>query len=237
MNRVSTSVEDFLKILYQLERNPSADVKSKAMADLLGISNAAITDMAKKLEKKGLVNYEKYKQLSLTDEGERIAVTLIRKHRLWETLLHRLFDLDMREIHVEAEDLEHATSDLLAERISAYLGHPQYDPHGDPIPDSDGNIAHEEGVLLLSHVPKGRYEVVRIASSDHDFFQFCKDHHITLSARVEIVHHYEKMEAISMEVEGKSIVLPRAFANQVYVKSMEECVEEPTHNLEEKSVC
>ncbi len=220
MLSTSVSIENFLKIIYQLERNPERHPKTGVIAERLKISNAATTDMAKKLSEKGLIHYEKYKPLSLTKAGRDVAINLIRKHRLWETFLHKVFEFDLNQIHVEAEDLEHATSDNLANKISEFLGHPQYDPHGDPIPDVNGLIPENLDVSLLSNMKKGTYQVARISSSDNDFFAFCKAHNIFLQSELEVVQHFEKIASISIKINGNIIVLPRTFANNIYVKPL-----------------
>ncbi|MDX1317419.1 MAG: metal-dependent transcriptional regulator, partial [Xanthomarina gelatinilytica] len=137
---MSVAIENFVKAIYKNDNNDSNDTKPGNIAKKLGISNAAATDMAKKLASKNLLQYEKYQSLQLTDEGTKMALNVIRKHRLWEALLFKLFDMSLHEIHRESELLEHATSNFLADRISEYLGNPKFDPHGDPIPNANGEI-------------------------------------------------------------------------------------------------
>ncbi len=213
----SISIEDFLKIIYQLEQNPETTPKTGIVAQKLNISNAATTDMAKKLSEKGLIHYKKYKPFSVTEEGRKIAVNLIRKHRLWETFLHHVFEFDLNEIHFEAEALEHATSDNLANKISNFLGHPLYDPHGDPIPDENGSLPKKKDISILSNVEKGVYKIARISSSDHTFFNFCKENKITLQAKVEVLQIFEEIGSMSIKIDERTIVLPKMFTNNIYV--------------------
>jgi DtxR family transcriptional regulator, Mn-dependent transcriptional regulator len=135
---MSVSIENFIKAIYKQGIHSVADTRLSTIARLLSISNAAATDMARKLAKKGIVNYVKYKPLSLTEYGLNLALNVIRKHRLWESFLYKTLNLSLHEIHREAELLEHQTSDLLAEKIENYLGFPATDPHGDPIPALNG---------------------------------------------------------------------------------------------------
>ena len=137
---MSVAIENFVKAIYKNDKHDSNDTKPGNIAKKLGISNAAATDMAKKLAEKDLLNYEKYQALQLTDKGEKMALNVVRKHRLWEALLFKMFDMSLHDIHREAELLEHQTSDLLANKISEYLGNPKFDPHGDPIPNELGEI-------------------------------------------------------------------------------------------------
>ncbi len=133
MGNNSVSVENIVKAIYS-SHTLGENVKTGTLAKKLNVSAAAITDISRKLSAKGIIDYEKYKGLSLTMKGRRIALNVIRKHRLWETFLHETLDLSLTEIHDEAEHLEHQTSDFLADKISEYLGHPNKDPHGQEIP-------------------------------------------------------------------------------------------------------
>ena len=110
------------------------------LADKLEVSNAASTDMVKRLNTQGLLRYEKYKGVELTDQGEKLALRTIRRHRLWETFLINTLGLSWSEVHEEAEVLEHQTSDFLIDKIDQFLDYPEFDPHGDPIPSKDGKI-------------------------------------------------------------------------------------------------
>ena len=141
---MSVAIENFVKAIYKNDMQDNNDTKPGNIAKKLGISNAAATDMAKKLATKDLLHYEKYQALQLTEKGTKMALNVVRKHRLWEALLFKMFDMSLHEIHREAELLEHETSDFLANKISEYLGNPKFDPHGDPIPNADGEITTED---------------------------------------------------------------------------------------------
>lgn len=133
----SQSVEDFLKAIYRLQR--AADrVSTSALAEALNISAPAVTDMAQRLVEEGAVDYVKYRGVRLTDQGERIALKMLRRHRLIEAYLVQDLGYELHEVHDEAEALEHTVSDRFVEAISRKLNDPSYDPHGDPIPDMAG---------------------------------------------------------------------------------------------------
>lgn len=134
MENNSVSVENIVKAIYS-SHTLGENVKTGTLAEKLNVSAAAITDISRKLSAKGIIDYEKYKGLSLTMKGRRIALNVIRKHRLWETFLHETLGLSLTETHDEAENLEHQTSDFLADKLSEYLGHPDKDPHGQEIPE------------------------------------------------------------------------------------------------------
>ena len=160
--------------IYKNQKNDAYDTKPGNIAKKLGISNAAATDMAKKLSARNLINYEKYQQLTLTKEGTKMALDVVRKHRLWEAFLFKTFDMSLHDIHREAELLEHQTSDFLAEHLSAYLGNPEFDPHGDPIPNAAGEITTTDTSIALSKAKAGKsYKITRLLSDDKEFFDFC----------------------------------------------------------------
>jgi len=176
---MSVAIENFVKAIYNNDKHDIKDTKPGNIAKQLGISNPAATDMAKKLAAKDLLHYEKYQALQLTEKGTKMALNVVRKHRLWEAFLFKMFDLSLHDIHREAELLEHQTSDLLAEKISEYLGHPKFDPHGDPIPNSNGEITTKDTSISLSEAKEGEtYIIARLMSDDKEFFEFCAQNEI-----------------------------------------------------------
>ena len=134
--------ENYLKAIYKLaEAEPdTAGVSTNRIAAALTTRAASVTDMLRRLAEKGLLNYEKYRGVQLTTEGQRLALLTIRKHRLWEVFLVQQLGFNWDEVHEVAEELEHVASPLLMRRLDAFLGHPALDPHGDPIPGEDGAI-------------------------------------------------------------------------------------------------
>ena len=170
---MSVAIENFVKAIYNNDKHDIKDTKPGNIAKQLGISNPAATDMAKKLAAKDILHYEKYQALQLTEKGKKMALNVVRKHRLWEAFLFKMFDLSLHDIHREAELLEHQTSDLLAEKISEYLGHPKFDPHGDPIPNADGEITTKDTSISLAEAEEGKtYTIARLMSDDKEFFEF-----------------------------------------------------------------
>ena len=146
----SQSVEDFLKAIYRLQRD-SDRVSTNALADALNITAPAVTDMAQRLMEDGTVDYRKYRGVRLTDRGEQVALKMLRRHRLIEAYLVHDLGFQLHEVHDEAEALEHTVSDRFIEAISSKLGHPSFDPHGDPIPSMDG-VMPERDLLPLSNL-------------------------------------------------------------------------------------
>ncbi|WP_196895909.1 metal-dependent transcriptional regulator [Aureivirga marina] len=215
---MSVATENFIKAIYNLGRKHEGDTKPGSIASFLNISNAAATDMAKNLSKKNLVNYEKYKELKLTKEGELLALRIVRKHRLWEALLFKLFNMSLHEIHIEAELLEHQTSDFLAQKMDEYLGFPKYDPHGDPIPDVNGIIHTEDHSIVLLNAEEGKkYQISRLVSVDKDFFDFCAENGLNNGAEIEVVKQYEKNKMTQIKVAENILLLNNDFTKIIYV--------------------
>lgn len=216
---MTVSIENFLKAIYRQSKLSVADTRLSTIAGLLNITNAAATDMARKLASKNLVNYIKYKPLSLTDEGQTLALSVIRKHRLWETFLYKTLKLSLHEIHTEAEQLEHQTSDFLAAKIEDYLDYPALDPHGDPIPALDGKIKPDSSHILLSEAEEGNmYEISRLFSSEKDFFDFCMSNQITVGAKIWVEKQYCSNKMTEVKVNQNKILLNKDFTNIMYLK-------------------
>ena len=184
---MTVSIENYVKAIYTQSNLLGSDAKLSSVARLLNISNAAATDMARKLSAKKLVNYTKYQPLTLTEEGNKLALNVLRKHRLWETFLFKTLNLTLHEIHREAEHLEHLTSDFLANKMDDFLGNPSADPHGDPIPAFNGTIvADKEQVSLVSANAGFDYRISRLHSSDKEFFDFCASNNITVGEDLRV---------------------------------------------------
>jgi len=215
---MTVSIENFIKAIYKQSKLYAADTRLSTIAGLLNITNAAATDMARKLAKKNLVNYTKYKPLSLTENGLSMALNVIRKHRLWESFLHKTLELSLHEIHREAEKLEHQTSDFLAEKIETYLGCPSIDPHGDPIPKINGMIESDNAQILLSEAEEGNgYVISRLFSSEKDFFDFCSSNHIAIGSDIWVEKQYRSTGMTEVKINQNKILLNEDFANVIYV--------------------
>ena len=144
----SQSEEDYLKALYHLETDYDS-ISTNAIAGYLDMKPSSVTDMLKKLSEKKFINYQKYKGTSLTKKGKLIALSIVRKHRLWETFLVDKLGFGWDQVHSIAEELEHIKSEQLIENLDNFLGNPKYDPHGDPIPNKDGKIEKMNQKLLI----------------------------------------------------------------------------------------
>lgn len=216
---MSISIENFVKTVYTQGKHPESDTKLSTLAGLLNITKAAATDMARKLDAKKLVYYTKYKPLNLTPKGNKLALNLIRKHRLWETFLYKTLNLSLHEIHSAAEHLEHATSDFLADKIYDYLDHPAIDPHGDPIPDKKGQISVSKNSIVISIAPSGaNYMITRLFGSSEVFFDFCASNQIEPGAGIKVVKQYESGKMTEITVNNRIIVINKEISNYIYVQ-------------------
>ena len=215
---MTISIENFIKTIYRQSILHNADTKLSTIAALLKITNAAATDMARKLAVKNLVNYTKYKPLTLTASGFKLALNVLRKHRLWESFLYRTLNLSLHEIHREAEQLEHLTSDFLTDKIELYLGNPAIDPHGDPIPDYNGIIAADNSQVLLSEATAGKsYKIARLYSSEPDFFDFCDANHLEIGSDISVDKQYISNKMTEITVNQNKILLNDLFTNVIFV--------------------
>ena len=162
---LSASVEDYTKAIYALEERHGV-ASTTALAERLGVSAPAVSAMVKKLAALGYVSHVRYRGVRLTDEGRRVALEVLRHHRLLETYLVEELGVPWDRVHAEAEVLEHVLSEGLEERIAAKLGEPTHDPHGDPIPAADGTVVEPTTVALTALVVGDRGRFVRVSDSD-----------------------------------------------------------------------
>ena len=163
--------ENYLKAIYHLSDGGGHQVSTNAIAEAIKTKPASVSDMIQKLDRKGVISYTKYQGVNVTEEGITAALKVIRKHRLWEVFLVKHLNFNWDEVHEVAEQLEHIKSTLLIERLDEFLGHPKVDPHGDPIPDSQGVIKSKPQIQLgeLSRMSRG--VVMAVKDSSRSFLQ------------------------------------------------------------------
>ena len=158
--------QDYLKVMWSATEWGDPPITTKALAARFGTSPANVSETLRRLDSQGLVHYQPYRPARLSASGERLALAMVRRHRLLETYLAGLVGYAWNEVHDEAERLEHAVSDDFLDRIDALLGFPTRDPHGDPIPGRDGSVPSPGVTLILGEALPGRYRVVRVSDSD-----------------------------------------------------------------------
>ncbi|MDR6268526.1 DtxR family Mn-dependent transcriptional regulator [Arthrobacter russicus] len=186
-NPTSSSVEDYVKTIYGYTEWQDKPINSSQLAARLGVANSSVSEMVRKLKDSGLVDHQPYGSIRLTEKGLALALSMVRRHRLLETYLAQELGYRWDQVHDEAETLEHAVSDTFIERLSAKLGHPVRDPHGDPIPGPDGRIelpsAHRLAELDSGH----RGQIIRISDENPSLLRYLDDERIELDAAVEVV--------------------------------------------------
>lgn len=181
------SKEDYLKAIYSIANANDSVVTTSEVAGRLEVSKAATSEMVQKLSGLGFLNHERYKGMSLTPEGRKAALNIIRRHRIWELFLKDVLGLSWSEVHAEAELLEHSTSDFLIEKLDAYLGYPSFDPHGEPIPDRDGNLPEVPALLpLVKCEPGGSYILAKVLDESVELMNFFTAIGLALNVRVTI---------------------------------------------------
>jgi DtxR family Mn-dependent transcriptional regulator len=183
----STATEDYLKAVYALEERQRSPVTTTDLAHRLGVSVSSASGMVRKLSELGLITHRRYQNVGLTEAGQRVALAVLRRHRIIELYLLKALGFRWDEVHEEAEVLEHAVSDKLLERMAATLGNPTRDPHGDPIPTTDGRVECAPTTQLVALQPGMVGELVRVADSDPEVLRYLDEHHIALGDRVEAV--------------------------------------------------
>src|SRR6201996_6299203 len=223
--KVSISKEDHLKAIFHLQQD-QALVTTNALAAALRTRPASVTDMLKKLKEQKLLIYERYKGFKLNNEGRKAALQVIRKHRLWEYFLVKKLQFGWDEVHEIAEELEHIAGKKLIDRLDAFLGFPETDPHGDPIPDSQGRLPVRRQVNL-SQLPLGKIvQVSGISSQTPEMLELLQYNHIRLGTRLEIKKKFPFDDSLEVKVRNRPpVTLSARVAKNVLVNDDEPMAE------------
>ncbi len=218
----SLTVENYLKAIYQLGSHGAQQrVSTGALARHLEVSPGSVTAMLKSLQQQGLVDYQPYAGVKLTGKGRREALRVLRRHRLLELFLVETLGMSWDEVHAEAEHLEHAASDRLIDRIDEYLGHPQFDPHGDPIPRADGSV-HSPELCSLAECEVGqRVEVARVLDQSAEFLQFVSRSGLTPGQRWQVAARDQAADVLILRQSKQKVTLSLHAAAHLLVKLQE----------------
>ena len=216
----SYTEENYIKAIYKLSENGTQEVNTNAIAEALETKAASVTDMLRKLSSKNIVNYVKYRGVTLTEEGERIALQIIRKHRLWEVFLVEKLKFNWDEVHEVAEELEHISSNLLTKRLDEFLGFPQFDPHGDPIPSETGEMKQKKQRLLAEMGVNDAGVVVGVNDSQPLFLQYLDKIGIALGSRIRILDKmpYDNSLEIMLE-ENKELLISSEVSKNIFLSA------------------
>jgi DtxR family Mn-dependent transcriptional regulator len=215
---MTTSEENYLKVIYHLSLVSPKGVNTNAIAGMLDTKASSVTDMLKKLSEKDLVSYQKYQGVTLTENGFRSAKMIVRKHRLWEVFLVDKLGFSWDEVHDIAEELEHIKSDNLINKLDEFLDFPAFDPHGDPIPDANG-VMKKLNKLLLSEAELYReYKCVGVKDSSSEFLKYLDKQKIALGSIFVVKEKESFDDTLLVEVNSKQITISNKIANNLYVQ-------------------
>lgn len=216
---LSFTEENYLKALVQLTifEEGVTEVGVNRLAEYLGVKPATVSDMVRKLKKKALVNYERYGKISLTEEGRFLGMMVIRRHRLWETFLQQKLDFSWDEVHELAEDLEHIHSKKLINRLDAFLDHPEFDPHGDAIPNKEGEILIPFRRTLNDGESGKRYKIIAVKDNSSEFLKYLDKLGIAINDEATIINKESFDELITIRFNGKERVLSPKVTDYLFV--------------------
>jgi len=215
----TSSEEDYLKAIYALSINKSG-ASTNALANHLNMKASSITDMLKKLSDKGWVNYEKYKGASLNVDGKIIALSIVRKHRLWETFLVNKLNFKWDEVHEIAEQLEHIKSNELVDRLDDFLGNPKFDPHGDPIPNKNHEITDSRKRSYLSEVEVNRdVIIIGVKDSSAQLLQYLEKENMILGKNIIVLEIHDFDKSLRISINGKELNISERVAQNVLVQT------------------
>jgi DtxR family Mn-dependent transcriptional regulator len=213
------SEENYLKAIFHLQEEVDGGISTSALSEQLNTKAASVTEMIKRLADKGLVDYQKYYGVQLTDTGRKHALLIVRKHRLWEYFLVERLNFNWDEVHDVAEQLEHIKSPKLVEELDAFLGRPEYDPHGDPIPDADGNLP-KSPKKKLSQLKKGDRGVCKgFNDNSSAFLQFVAKQDIGLDTPIEVVNIESFDQSMTVLVDKKEVLLSKTATDNIYIEN------------------
>jgi DtxR family Mn-dependent transcriptional regulator len=217
--KLTQSEENYLKTIFHLQQGQEA-VSTNAVADYMQTRAASVTDMLKKLNAKKLLHYKPYYGFYLSAEGKKLATHIIRRHRLWEVFLSHKLKFSWDEVHSLAEELEHVSSKKLIDKLDEYLGYPPVDPHGDPIPDSNGKLK-PANQLNLTDLPENEpAQVVSVTDQSKKMLDDLTEKNIAIGTRIEIRKRSLFDQSMQVKIKNKHITLTAQLARHLFVKKI-----------------
>jgi len=216
---LSFSEENYLKTIYHIEQLQTNGASTNAVAKKMQTKASSVTDMLQKLADKRLVVYKKYQGALLSAKGKKIAASVIRKHRLWETFLVNKLNFSWDEVHDIAEQLEHIKSEKLIDSLDAFLEFPRVDPHGDPIPDKDGNMAKRKKVKLSSLKENEQSILLTIKDSSDEFLRYLDKKQIAIGNTIKVIAIEPFDKSIQIQIEDREFMITEEVADNLLVKS------------------
>lgn len=220
MPYMTRAEENYLKALFHLSNQDDSLVGTSELADRLDTKPSSATDMLQKLHERELVEYTKYKGAKLSPKGRQTATQVVRKHRLWEVFLVEKLAFGWEEVHEIAEQLEHIKSPELVKRLDEFLGCPTMDPHGDPIPDQQGNIVTIQKTLLADQFKDSSAIVMGIKDSDSEFLSYLSQKNIKLGSCITVLEKEPFDQSMTIEVDGNMYFISKTISNNIYVQTL-----------------
>jgi DtxR family Mn-dependent transcriptional regulator len=221
----TSTEENYLKAIYKLsikKPEPGASVSTNELSHRLQTTPASVTDMIKRLNEKGLIEYKPYHGVSLTQLGQSIALQTLRKNRLWEVFLVEKLKFSWDEVNETAEELEHINSPKLFARLDEFLGFPKFDPHGDPIPDENGNMDVRQTSLLSSVSPGKRVKVASVIMNTPDFLRYLDRLKLHIDTELTVIEHIPFDNSCLVELNGKQMIISSAVTQNLMVSAAQE---------------
>ncbi len=215
---MTVSEENYIKVIYHLSLVSPKGVNTNAIARMLDTKASSVTDMLKKFSEKTLVSYQKYQGVTLTKKGLHTAKMIVRKHRLWEVFLVDKLNFSWDEVHEIAEELEHIKSEKLVFKLDEYLGFPSLDPHGDPIPNANGEINNIDKLLLSEAVFNQDYICVGVKNSSVEFLQYLDKKNIFLGAPIKVISSEKFDHSFTINLNSETISISNKIAENLYIK-------------------
>ena len=212
------SEENYLKTIYHLTIISDSEISTNAIAEKMETKASSVSDMLKKLAEKDFVNYKKYQGVSLTDHGKTAAKMIVRKHRLWEVFLVDKLAFSWDEVHDIAEQLEHIKSEKLINKLDDFLGNPTEDPHGDPIPDANGQIVKIEKQLLSELHEYQTGICVGVKDTSSEFLKYLDKQGIALGSKIEIIGKESFDLSLKIKVDERDLSISNKIASNLFVK-------------------
>ena len=215
--KLSKSEENYLKSIFNLSEFGNKKVSTNSISKILNIEPASVTDMIKKLSKKKLIYHERYKGSSISKSGIKIALQIIRRHRLWEVFLHDKLKFKWDQIHEIAEELEHVSSDNLIDSLDKFLKYPKIDPHGDPIPNKLGEIDFVDKISIYDLNINQKGIVSRIINEDDEFFNLLKKLDIEIGTEIKMIDKIEYDDSLEISINNKSVIISKQIASNIKI--------------------
>lgn len=215
------TIENYVKAIYLLSSPDSNEaIATGRLAARLSVSPGTVTSMLKTLKESELADYTPYEGVRLTEAGKKLALRVLRRHRLIELFLVKTLDLSWDEVHEEAENMEHAVSDLLVDRIDEYLGNPSTDPHGDPIPRADGTVAASSRQSLATCHEGESFRVVRVIDQSPEFLRYLSESGLPLGCEGQVIANRVEAAMMTVLVSEKEISLAHRVAENLMIEKI-----------------